>query len=312
MFSHIFFKRKSLIWVLLIALCIPLVTHADHRTYLVGFAQDTLGNDWRLAQVREVEQALAAHQDIHFTYTDAQSQTALQAKHILDLADIPVDVLIVSPRDQLVLGPVIAEVYQQGIPVILLSRGIDSDQYTSFIRPDNYLIGRAAGGYMAERMPQEGTILMLKGVPEASTTIQRAKGFMDVIDAHKHLSIITRVGNYLRADTLLVMEQLLEENVHFDAVYAHSDSMATAVRMALKAQGRNPADIMILGIDYISEAQVAIQRGEQTLSYTYPTGGREGADVAVKLLRGQTVDKEIILPSIEVSAENVDKVEPIF
>lgn len=299
-------------WVFVLTLGFSLIVNADHPTYLVGFAQDTLGNDWRIAQVREVEQALAEHQDIHFIYTDAQAQTALQAKHIQDLADIPVDVLIVSPRDQIVLAPVIAEVYQLGIPVILLSRGIESDQYTSYIRPDNYLIGRAAGSYLAEHMPNSGSILMLKGLPEASPTIQRSMGFMDVIQQHSQLNIITRVGNFLRSDTLLEMEQLLRDGIHFDAVYAQSDSMASAVRMALKAHGRDPADIMILGIDYISEARDAIRNGEQTLSFTYPTAGREGAEVAVQIIRGESVEKEIVLPSVKVSAENVNEVEPIF
>lgn len=289
-----------------------LIAQADHRTYLVGFAQDTLGNDWRIAQVRHVEQTLAEHPDIHFIYTDAQAQTALQAKHILDLADIPVDVLLVSPRDQAVLAPVIAEVYQRGIPVVLLTRGVEGDQYTSFIRPDDYQIGQAAGVYLAERAPRNGTILMFKGVPEASTTIQRGLGFMDAIQARPDLRIITRVGNFLRADTLLEMEQLLLQQVHVDAIYAQSDSMAAAVRMALEAHGRDPAMMPIIGIDYIQEAREAIRNGTQALSFTYPTAGREGAEVAVKLLKGEPVEKEIILPSMAVSRDNVDEIEPIF
>lgn len=34
---------------------------ADKAAFLVGFAQDTLANDWRLQQVREVETALAPY-----------------------------------------------------------------------------------------------------------------------------------------------------------------------------------------------------------------------------------------------------------
>lgn len=296
--------------VLFIGLASPL--YAEQSKYVIGFAQDTMNNDWRIAQVREVEQALSEYENVEFVFTDAKAQTSLQAKHILDLADIPVDVLLVSPMDKVALAPVISEVYQRGIPIILLSRGIDSEDYTSFIRPDNYLIGQAAGDFLVEKLQEGGQVLMLQGIPETTTAIQRTAGFLDVMNDNGTFNIITRVGNFLRADTLREMQELLNENVAFDAVYAQSDSMATAVRLAMQAAGKDPAEIIIIGIDYITEAQEAIREAKQTLSFTYPTAGKEGAEVAIKIIQGESVEKDIILPSIPVTIENVDSVEPIF
>lgn len=296
--------------VLFIGLASPL--YAEQSKYVIGFAQDTMNNDWRIAQVREVEQALSEYENVEFVFTDAKAQTSLQAKHILDLADIPVDVLLVSPMDKVALAPVISEVYQRGIPIILLSRGIDSEDYTSFIRPDNYLIGQAAGDFLVEKLQEGGQVLMLQGIPETTTAIQRTAGFLDVMNDNGTFNVITRVGNFLRADTLREMQELLNENVAFDAVYAQSDSMATAVRLAMQAAGKDPAEIIIIGIDYITEAQEAIREAKQTLSFTYPTAGKEGAEVAIKIIQGESVEKDIILPSIPVTIENVDSVEPIF
>ena len=296
--------------VLFIGLASPL--YAEQSKYVIGFAQDTMNNDWRIAQVREVEQALSEYENVEFVFTDAKAQTSLQAKHILDLADIPVDVLLVSPMDKVALAPVISEVYQRGIPIILLSRGIDSEDYTSFIRPDNYLIGQAAGDFLVEKLQEGGQVLMLQGIPETTTAIQRTAGFLDVMNDNGTFNVITRVGNFLRADTLREMQELLNENVAFDAVYAQSDSMATAVRLAMQAAGKDPAEIIIIGIDYITEAQEAIREAKQTLSLTYPTAGKEGAEVAIKIIQGESVEKDIILPSIPVTIENVDSVEPIF
>ena len=39
------------------------------KTYVVGFAQDTMANDWRIAQVRSVERELKKHDFIKFIYT---------------------------------------------------------------------------------------------------------------------------------------------------------------------------------------------------------------------------------------------------
>ncbi|MBE0508667.1 MAG: LacI family transcriptional regulator, partial [Marinospirillum sp.] len=49
---------------------------AAEPRFVVGFAQDTLANDWRKVQVQEVQAVLAQHPNIQFIVTDAQGQTA--------------------------------------------------------------------------------------------------------------------------------------------------------------------------------------------------------------------------------------------
>ncbi|MEO5342532.1 MAG: substrate-binding domain-containing protein [Gammaproteobacteria bacterium SHHR-1] len=280
--------------------------------YRIGFAQDTLANDWRRAQVWEVQRELQKHPGVEFIYTDARGDTALQAMHIEQLVRQGVDLLITSPRDQNLLAEVIAGVRAQGTPVVLLSRGIASDDYDCFIRPDNAAIARKAAEYLVERLGGKGHILMLQGIPEATTTRQRTQAFVAVTQAYPEIRITHRVANFLRADAILAVEELLARRVRFDAIYAHSDSMAAGARMALKYQGIAPGSLPIVGIDYVPEARQAILAGEQSLSFTYPTGGREGAQMALRLLRGEHVPKEWLLESVPVNRNNAAEVEPVF
>ena len=120
------------------------------------------------------------------------------------------------------------------------------------------------------------------------------------------------MANFLRSESILAVERLLQRGERFDAIYAQSDSMATGARLALRRFGIDPASIPIIGIDYIEEARAAIRRGEQSVSYTYPTGGKEGAQVVIDLLAGRPVVKEQIIRSVKVTADNVERVEPIF
>ncbi len=290
-------------------ICDPVLADKD---FFVGFAQDTLGNDWRLTQVMEVKQELDKHPNIRFIYTDGKGDTALQAKHIEDLAAMGVDLLITSPRDKTALSGIISKVHQSGIPVVLLSRGVEGNGYTTYIHPDDTKIGTSAAEYLAKRLHGRGHILMLEGVPRATTTIQRGNSFLTVMEQYPDIQITRRVGNYLRGDAILAVESLLAQGFCFDAIFAQSDSMATGARMALRHHGIESGTIPIVGIDYISEARQAIRQGEQAISFTYPTGGTEGAQAAVKILNGEQVHKEMILKSIRVSRENVDSVEPIF
>lgn len=266
--------------IVLLLLCVATNSAAEPR-FVVGFAQDTLANDWRTVQVQEVQAALAQHPNIHFIVTDAQGQTALQAKHIEDLAAKGVDLLITSPRDQQVLTPVIRQVYESGIPVILLSRGISDESYTSYVYHDNRAMGRQAADYLVSTLQGRGRILMLEGVTGASTTVDRGQGFEAVIKKYPDITLIKRTANFLRADAILAVDALLASGESFDAVYAQSDSMAAGARMAMQFHGIDLQKVPLVGIDYIREARDALLSGQQALSFTFPTGGREGAELSL-------------------------------
>jgi len=297
--------------------CLALVTAAPTAAQLSGtvaFAQDDLGNDWRRAQVAEVRRHLADHPGVDFVVTDAHGDPSLQALHIKRLARRGVDVLITSPADGRLLDPAIAQVHRNGVPVILLSRRIPSDAFTTFVHPRNRAITGRLARFMLKRLAGRGRILMLTGVPTATTTQIRSRVFLQAADRHPGISVTPRTANFLRSDAIRVVDEILEAQggFPFDAIYAQSDSMAVGARMALRRADIDPGSLLIAGIDYIQEARAALRAGEQAVSYTYPTGGRQGAQLALRLLAGEEVPSEVILESVRVTPANADAIEPIF
>lgn len=283
------------------------------KTYLVGFAQDTLANDWRLAQVMDVAREFEKYPSVQFVYTDGLGKTAKQISDIEDLVARGIDLLITSPRDELAFAPVLKKVMQKGIPVVLLTRKIKNDHFTVFIHPDDRLIARQAATFIAERLQGKGKILVLQGVPTATTAIARTEGFMSEIARHDGLEVVAvKTANYLRNDAIRVTEEVVRQGIQFDAIYAQSDSMAIGARMVLKKAGIAPETIVIVGIDYISEARQAIKEGEQDGSFVYPTCGKEGARYAWKILQGEKAPGVVVVPSLLVTRENVDEIEPVF
>jgi ribose transport system substrate-binding protein len=278
----------------------------------VVFVQDTLGNDWRAAQVEAVRRRLAPEPGVRFEVRDAQGSTARQILQVENVLAEGVDVLMTSPRHREALAPVLTRAYRSGTPVILLSRDVVGDQYTTFIHPDDRAIARAIGRLVVERLGGEGRVLMLAGLPGTSTAMIRREAFMEVVGEYPAIQVVARPANFLRADAIRVVEDLLGAGQRFDAVYAHSDSMASGARMALERSGIDPRSLYIAGIDYIRESREAIRRGLQAVSFTYPTGGREGAEAALRILRGEPVPREVVLDSVQVDVANVDAVEPIF
>lgn len=286
---------------------------ADDKPLRVGFAQDTLGNDWRLAQVRELEHEFAKYPQVEFIVTDGKGRTAKQISDIENLVHRGIDILITSPRDALAMAPVISHVYATGIPVVLVTRGIPGDSYTTLVGPDDRLIARDAARFLVERLGGHGRVLMLEGVPTATTAIARKEAFIAELGLHPGMQLVaSRVGNYLRADALRAVEAVLAEGTRFDAIYAHSDSMAAGARLALAKAGLDPSTIPIVGIDYIDEARAAIRNGRQAASFTYPTSGEATVKTVMAIAAGREVARRIIVDSTRITIDNVEEIEPIF
>lgn len=281
--------------------------------YVVAFAQDTMANDWRIAQVRQMAEAFAAYPEVKFIYSDGKGRSARQIQDIENFVYQKVDVLLASPSDSLAATPVISKAYRAGIPVVMVSRSIASEDYTSFVAPDNYRIGFDAATYMASKLQGRGRIVMLSGIPTSSTAQERSKGFRDALRDYPDMQLVAdKVANYLRADAIRAVEELVTTGVEFEGIYAQSDSMATGARLALNKAGIDPRDKLIVGIDYIAEAREAIRSGEQAASFLYPTSAREAAQLVMKILRGEAVPKRVMVDSVRITTDNVEIVAPIF
>lgn len=280
------------------------------KEYVIGFAQDTLANDWRAAQVQEVKDEIKKYSNLKLIVKDANGQVSNQIRDIQRFIKQNVDFIITSPKDAKITSLVLKKAMEKGIKVILISRTITSDDYTAFVAPDNYNIGVDAGKFLAKHLDYKGTVLMLEGVQGASSTIQRAKGFEDAVAKYPNIKIIKKIGNYLRNDSIKVMEKIYENNIKFDAIYSHSDSMLIGARTVMNRLGKEL--VPSVSIDYIKETQKAIKNGNQLASFLYPTSGKQGVQLIIDIINGKEVPKNTILDTIMITKENVNNVKPIF
>ena len=302
--------------IALLGILTALSCHAEsqqvEKTYVVGFAQDTMSNDWRAAQVNEMKKALAPFEYIKFVYTDAEGDGLRQASDLKKLQEQNVDFLVTSPRNQAIMTPVVSSINKLK-PVILLSRKTLNSEFTSFAGANDLAIARQAAKFIAEKLNGKGKVVMLSGVITATTAIARRDGFLEEIAKYPEITVVASpVADYRRHKAILEMDKLLQAGVEFDAIYAHSDSMASGARMSMERNGLDPKNFIIVGIDFIPEAKEAIKAGKQTASFTYPTAGQKGAEIILKLIRGEEVEKNYEVPFEMVTVDNVENVSSIF
>ncbi len=298
--------------LIFLALFSTLIEASSLTKHVIAFAQDNMANDFRKAQVFEVRDEIAKHSHISFIYSDGKGKTSLMIRQIEGFIKQKVDLIILGTNDEKAVVPIISKAYKAGIAIILLDRGILSDEYTSYIKYDNRRVGRIAGKFLAKKINGKGSVLLLEGVPNADVTKLRTLGFFDEIDKYKNIHVIRRVGNFLRRDAIREMEKIIKKGIHIDAIFAESDSMLSGVRLVFDRYKIKPTSVAMVGVDFISEAQHAIRNDRQLATVTYPLGGIKAVEVALQIFNGIPVPKQVLISSELVTKKNVNKVIPIF
>ena len=73
---------------------------------------------------------------------------------------------------------------------------------------------------------------------------------------------------------------------------------------ALETAGRAD-EFKVVGIDGQNEAIQAIADGKIVVTFTYDNAGKEGCESAKKLLAGETIDPQWVLPTNTIDSTNV-------
>jgi ribose transport system substrate-binding protein len=277
---------------------------------LVVFCQSTNVDPWRQAMNADMEDAAAKYPDIKLEILDGQNRNETQLANVEDAVAKGCKVLIISPREAQPLTKAVEEVYNKGIPVILLDRSINSDKYTSFIGASNVELGKMAGEYVAKQLKGKGNVVEIQGIAGATPTKDRHNGFHEALKAYPGIKVLNQAqyADYLRSKAMPVMEDALQKYKTLDCVYAHNDEMALGALKAAQDAGR-AKEILFVGIDGQREALEAIMAGDMSATFVYPTCSNEAIDLVEKLLAGAKADvpKQVPLKTIAITKENAEK-----
>ncbi len=282
-------------------------TTPGEKKHVIGMSQCNLNEPWRVQMNSDIQQAAAKHPNLQVIFKDAQNDTMKQVSHIEEFINQRVDVLIVSPKEAAPLTEPVAKAYRQGIPVIVLDRRVLGDEYTVFIGADNRLIGEAVGRWAVKTLGGKGKIVELKGLMTSTPGQDRHSGFRKGIEGSELEVIFEADMQWLQPNAQREMESALARYSEIDLVYGHNDPGAYGAWLAAKAAGREKA-MRFVGIDALPQEGIAyVSQGILDACFEYPTGGREAIDIALKIISGEPVPKEIVLPSRYFTPENLDK-----
>ena len=277
------------------------------KVWTIGMSQSNLGEPWRVQMNEDLQANADKHKNLKIIFKNAQNDSLKQRSQMEEFINSKVDLIIISPKEAAPLTPVVAQAMSRKIPVIVLDRKILGNNYTCYISADNKLIGEAAGKWIKKHLPKGGKLIELKGLMTSTPGQDRHSGFIKGLEGHDYKMIFDADMKWLESNARKEMESALARFPKIDLVYAHNDPGAHGAYLAAKAVGREK-EIIFVGIDGLpQEGQQYVKKGILSASFEYPNGSDVAIATALKILKGEKVEKNITIPSKFFTADNVNK-----
>lgn len=283
--------KKTLIITLLLILFLSCKSGENQDNIAtVGLSVSTLNNPF-FVSLSEGARQKAKELNINLSIVNASDDTAKQTSDIEDLISKNVQVIIVNPVDSDAVAPAVLDAIKGNIPVISVDRGVNGVEVTSAISSDNVAGARLAGEYLIELIGENSKVAELIGIPGATATIDRGKGFHQSADGKLNI-VASQTANFNRAEGLTVMENILQANPDIRGIFAHNDEMALGALEAVQSLGK---EIVIIGFDATDDAVYAVKDGtmKATVAQQPELMGAIAVETALKIINGETVEKII-------------------
>lgn len=247
--------------------------------------------------------------DVELTVVDAGGDAAKQLQQVETFISQKVDAIIMQPQEQEACSPAIDKAKAAGIPIINCN-SLTITEPDAYVGSNDSESAEIAMTYIAEQLGGKGNVLMMHGHPGQTAEVKRTEGAMDILAQNPDMTLLDeQTADWDRAEAMTLMENWIQAyGDQINAVFCQNDEMALGALNALVQAGKKD-NVLVVGVDAIDDALQSVKDGKMDATvYQDCKGQAEGAiEAAYKLAKGENVEKEILIPFILVTTENVDE-----
>ena len=223
-----------------------------------------------------------------------------------------VDGIALAASERKALVGAVDRAAQAGIPLTVFDSGLDSENYMSFLATNNYEAGQMAGRALARLLNGNGKVAMVMHAPGSGSTMERERGFEDVIKAEfPGIRIVaSQFGQSDRSKAMAATENILTAHPDLDGIFASSEPSSVGASLALKSRSL-AGKIQLVAFDS-SEGMVEDLKGGVIAAMVVQDPFRMGHDAVktiVDKLNGQTPPKRIDLSAHVITKADLSKTE---
>jgi hypothetical protein len=243
---------------------------------------------------------------------------AIQSQQVDDSIGQKFDLIAIQVTNHIAIIPALERALKAKIPVVLLVAPLETGHenlYTSVAGNDQAELGRIAAKQMIKALGDKPSkIAIIEGTPTQLFVQARTTAFKQEISKAKNIQIVAVEAANWRTD--------LSENIArqlfvrfapqggLQGIFAMADNMAFGVIQAAESAGVMPGkDLVVVSSTCQKEGLINIKNGKQfsAVDQVPVKEGQFSAKVVAKVLKGEVVKKNEIIPAQAVDLKNLDE-----
>jgi len=308
-------RRTLLIVLLLTGVLFVMVARTgdahDPEGIVIGVSLLNVSNEF-IVNIKEAIEAQARERDVRVIINDAQRSAERQIQQVESFIAHGVDAIILNPCEVEASSPAVDRAIEAQIPIVNVNSETRAPA-TAFVGSRDEESAEIAINYLAQRLQGRGKIVMMHGYPGQAAEVKRSQGALTALKNHPGLELLAeQTANWSREEGMALMENWLQAyQGQIDAVFAQNDEMGLGALKALRAAGVKD-QVVLVSVDAIGDALQAVQAGhlDATVFQNARAQGANAVDTALRIIKGQAYDEQVLIPFELVTQENVAGYRP--
>ncbi len=308
--------KKFFLFVLLTILAVtPAIVMADDQLF-IGYACNNF-NDTFQTVIEGYAKDFAAKNNIKYESADGKEDSMAQLDQITAFINEGVNALVVVPVDPTAMQPVIDQAKAANIPLVFVNRtpftaadGSDIPDGVYYVGSKSIDAGIFQAQYVVDKLGKDakvGYAVLLGELSNEATTARTEGNKQGFKDCPNYTELAEQGGHWQRDQGLSITENWITAyGDKLNVILGNNDEMALGAVEALEQAGIKDK-VMVLGVDLIDDAKVAIEAGRLDAS-VLQDGKGQGAgamEVAMKAAKGEKPDKLTNVPFVLVTKDNL-------
>jgi len=287
----------------------------EQKTF--GIALSTLQITFFQAEKKKLDE-LAAEKGIDLVYAVCELDANKQLTQIEDFISKGVDAVIVLCQDSKSISNAALKCREAGIPIIAMGKPPENiEDFDATVRIDGVETARVAADAMNEAAKKQGydkvKVIECIGDLNDQNAIMRTEGFVEragELEFEIAASIPTEWNAELCYENL---NTAVQSNPDINAVYAPSDYLLSPVMQVLEQHEKlhkrgEDGHVIVVTVDGDPRGVQSIKEGylDADVNTDAFTIAKLSFEAALDVLDGKPVDKEIWVPNVPLTIDNID------
>ncbi|MBP7001870.1 sugar ABC transporter substrate-binding protein [Amaricoccus sp.] len=255
--------------------------NAASKPLKAAFSNAGLQATW-CAQGKQAAEAWGKLMNVEITWFDGELAATKQRAAIDNMASQPWDFVAIQSFGIGTLTDPVNRMIEAGIPVVAMDTLIappGTIDITTFIAPDNVMMGAVATEALMKSIGGKGNVVMTQGALGHSGAQGRAKGFQQVVANYPDVKVLNEEpADWDVTKVARIWDSVLTQNPEIAGAFFHNDDMALAAFNVIKSKQRE--GIKLAGVDAMPPAVNAVIDGVMVTTVRNPSCRIHGWSVA--------------------------------